>query len=525
MSAALVVGRVVLAGVFSVAGVAKLADLSGSRQALAGFGLPERLAGPAGLVLPVFELVVAVCLLVSALAWWGAVGAFALLVAFCGGIVVAMARGLQPDCHCFGQVHSARVGLGTLARNVLLAGMAGFVLVGGWRHAGLSATHWVTTVSAAVVVAVAAGLVVAGLVGFVAWFCLQLLRQNGRILQRLDAMEARLGSEQSLPASTLAASNGQAGVARPGLGVGERAPAFSLPDLTGEPVRLERLVAAGLPVLLVFSDPHCGPCTALLPELASWEAQHERRLTIALLSRRSDEENRLKMGELGLRHVLMQTEDEVAQAYQCYGTPGAVLVSAAGTIASPLAHGAEQIRALVEGSVDPLALIRVEAGGNGNGRSAPEPAPQALRGERAPEITLLDLDGNSVGLADRLGQPVVLLFWNPHCGFCERMLDDLKAFEVDPPEGAPELVVISTGTVEENRAQGLRSTVLLDHEFSTSATFGAGGTPMAVLIDAQGNVASPVAAGAEQVLTLASTPTSRASNGASPRRPRARSRL
>ena len=60
--------------------------MSASRQGLHEFGLSERLAGPVGIVLPVVELVVAVCLLVSALAWWGALAALALLVLFFGGM-------------------------------------------------------------------------------------------------------------------------------------------------------------------------------------------------------------------------------------------------------------------------------------------------------------------------------------------------------------------------------------------------------------------------------------------------------
>ncbi len=49
MDTALLLAKLVLAGVFGVAGLAKLADLPGSRQAVVGFGLPERLAPAAGL--------------------------------------------------------------------------------------------------------------------------------------------------------------------------------------------------------------------------------------------------------------------------------------------------------------------------------------------------------------------------------------------------------------------------------------------------------------------------------------------
>ena len=83
------------------------------------------------------------------------------------------------------------------------------------------------------------------------------------------------------------------------------------------------------------------------------------------------------------------------------------------------------------------------------------------------------------------------------------MLPDLKAWEAHPPEGAPQLLVVSTGSVEENRAQGLRSPVVLDQGFAVGNAFGADGTPMAVLVDAEGRIASGVAAGVPEVLALA----------------------
>jgi hypothetical protein len=65
-------------------------------------------------------------------------------------------------------------------------------------------------------------------------------------------------------------------------------------------------------------------------------------------------------------------------------------------------------------------------------------------------------------------------------------------------------VVVSTDSVESNQAMGLRSPVLLDKEgMSIGRLFGATGTPMAVLVDAEGKIASELAAGAPAVLALA----------------------
>src|SRR5450755_1312192 len=110
MDSILLILRLILAAVFLVAGLAKLADLTGSQRAVRDFGVPTRLAVPLGLLLPLAELVVAIALLPRGWAWWGAVGALALLLVFVVGISSNLARGRAPDCHCFGQLHSEPIG-------------------------------------------------------------------------------------------------------------------------------------------------------------------------------------------------------------------------------------------------------------------------------------------------------------------------------------------------------------------------------------------------------------------------------
>src|SRR5947209_15440906 len=107
MALVLLIVRLLLAAVFLVAGLAKMADLAGSRQALRDFGVPARLADPFGLLLPLAELAVAVALLPTISAWWGALGALVLLLLFVVGIGYNLVRGRHPECHCFGQLPSA----------------------------------------------------------------------------------------------------------------------------------------------------------------------------------------------------------------------------------------------------------------------------------------------------------------------------------------------------------------------------------------------------------------------------------
>src|SRR5437588_2733952 len=142
MDVVLLFARLLLAVVFVVAGLAKLADRAGSQQALLGFSVPARLVAPLSVLLPLAELAVAVALIPTASAWWGALGALALLLLFVAAIGYSLAHGRTPDCHCFGQLHSAPAGWATLVRNLILAAIAGFVVGPGRTNAGASAIGW-----------------------------------------------------------------------------------------------------------------------------------------------------------------------------------------------------------------------------------------------------------------------------------------------------------------------------------------------------------------------------------------------
>jgi hypothetical protein len=85
------------------------------------------------------------------------------------------------------------------------------------------------------------------------------------------------------------------------------------------------------------------------------------------------------------------------------------------------------------------------------------------------------------------------------------MLDDVKALETRVKTKGPRLVLVSTGTVDANRASGFRSTVLLDQSFAAGRALGVSGTPSALLVDGEGKIASGIAVGAPAVLELAAS--------------------
>jgi peroxiredoxin len=322
MDSFLVGVQLLLAVVFATAGAAKLFDQPGSREALRGFGVSERVAPAAGLLLPLAELATAVALVAHATARWGGVAALVLLLAFIVGIAGAIARGQAPDCHCFGQLHSAPAGRGTLARNAVLAVLAAVVAVAG---PGPPVDEWAAARSVAELVVVGLG-VVATVLGAV---CVRLWLDNRRL--RGDLARER-DATALLP---------------PGLPLGATAPGFALPAVTGETVSLDGLLARGRSVALLFVSPGCGPCSTLLPDLGRWQASLGNRLTMALVSSGSVEDNLQIADDHGLENLLLQEGSEVLEAYRVHSTPAAVMLTPEGRIATVAAEGPHTIEPLI----------------------------------------------------------------------------------------------------------------------------------------------------------------------------------
>jgi peroxiredoxin len=216
--------RLVLAGVFLVAAVSKLTDREASRKAIVGFGVSFRVAGVVGSGLMGCELAIATAVLLDASTTAGAAAALALLAIVSVAVGVSMFRGRRPECRCFGRLSRDRIGPSTLARNGLLASIAGYIAAGG--HASV----------------LFAGL---GLLCGAAWCALSSSRRR-----------ARRGAE---------------------------APGFSATDAAGADWTLRTLLGKRRPVLLVFSHPACGACQALRPDLHDWHARLGELLTVVVI--------------------------------------------------------------------------------------------------------------------------------------------------------------------------------------------------------------------------------------------------
>jgi hypothetical protein len=341
MGSLLIGARVLLLVVFATAGVAKLLDQSGTRNGLAGFGVPQRALAVGAVLLPLAELGTAVALVPPGSAQWGGVASLVLLLAFIAGIANAMRGGRAPDCHCFGQLHSAPAGRGTLIRNLALAAPAALVALEG---PGPSMSAWVGDRTAAELVAIAAVLA-AAVLGVLA---VRFFRESRTLRRALDDAHARLNA---LPL---------------GLPVGAVAPGFSLRRTHGEDVTLEALCARGRPVALIFVSPSCGSCQSVFAAAGRWQAALAGDLTVAIISDGEPAEN-LAIVKDSSADVLLQEDWEVAKAYRVPATPNALVVSPQRRIASALVSTEPAIEALIR------LTVRQEATGQFNGASAAQP--------------------------------------------------------------------------------------------------------------------------------------------------------
>jgi peroxiredoxin/uncharacterized membrane protein YphA (DoxX/SURF4 family) len=402
MDAGLLLARLLLAAVFAVAGVAKLADRPGTRQALLGFHVPEVLVPAGSFLLPLAELAVSLALLFTVSAWWGALGALALLLAFIVGIGISLARGEAPDCHCFGQIHSEPAGWSTILRNAVLLFIAGFVAWQGPGHVGPSTTDWMSRLTGGERVTLGTGLVLLATIATLGWFLFNLLRQIRRLVSRMESLESTIVSIAThgpeLPSEATPA-------------VLPVAPAFALPGLYGETVTLAYLLAPGKPLLLLFASADCGPCLTILTEAGRWQAENGARLTVVPIIQGTVEEARGKATQLALSNVLLHDPD-VAEAYGAQTTPSGVLVNVDGTIGSEVAVGPDAISALFVDadrssslSADAPALLATSEGGQSSASDgAAEPADTRL-------LDVLMRSGEFQTLQERTADPRLVDSW------------------------------------------------------------------------------------------------------------------
>jgi len=362
-----------------------------------------------------------------------------------------------------------------------------------------------------------------------AWLGYQLIRQNGRILLRLEAIDKRLSPR-----------GGDKPQKQRGLRIGTVAPDFELPDLTGERHKLSDL--RGKDLLIIFFNPKCGFCTKMADDLAALPLNVENGRAVPVVVTTGDREDNLQLvGRYGIRcPMLLQKEMEVASQFHAQGTPMGYRIDREGRIDSELTIGSEALLKLAEkapavgrgsppvgrGSPDPARMT--DRRSPGHSHEGAEHAPEngsadhgekdyrslaASRlnrkglkaGEAAPDFRLPRIDGGELSLADFRGRRLLLVFSDPHCGPCAELAPRLEEIHDERPDLS--VLVISRGDIEENRDKaselGLTFPIVLQQKWEVSLKYAMFATPIGYLIDEEGILASAVAVGIEPILALA----------------------
>ena len=312
-----------LASVLAVSGYAKARDPRSTRDALDALRVPAWVpADPAARVLPWAEIVLAAALLALPSPWSpvAAVAVLMLMLSYTAIIARALTFDEPVTCSCFGSIGRHDVDRLTLARNVLLALLAGaaawFALDGGSGPAviaDLDAQGW------SVLAAAAAAAVVAVLVAGVR-------TSSARTVGAGDG-ELLDYQRQIIPYGVVSFADGSIA---------------TLPELARTQARL-----------ILILNPSCGPCIRIGVKLDEWTARLAP--AVGVLAVYPDEESVRGMTNHAAELSAWEPDLNVRRVFDG-GTPTAVLLGADGLMAGGPVTGEDDVEALVADIVAEIAV-------------------------------------------------------------------------------------------------------------------------------------------------------------------------
>ena len=331
----------------------------------------------------------------------------------------------------------------------------------------------------------------------------QLMKQQGRILLRLDQLELQ-DSDVNRQAERAQAI------------VGTPFPSFELPSLSGKMTKLKDL--EGQRALLVYWNPECGFCDLLAPELAGLDTVfQEQNLQLLLLAYGDPESNRKLAVEHGLRcQILLLNDSHPLESFEILGTPAACLVDEQGKVVKPVAVGIDEVLALAREATsarlptDQAIKEKLERGRLPGERPLTESRIERhglKAGTTAPTFRLPDVHGRTVALEEYRGRPVLLVFSDPQCQPCDELAPRLARLHRGLDDSQLALIMVGRGDVEENchkvKRYGIKFPVVVQEKWKLSKQYGIFATPVGFLVGKDGVIAKDVAIGPDAILALA----------------------
>ncbi|HET9171191.1 MAG TPA: MauE/DoxX family redox-associated membrane protein [Actinospica sp.] len=326
--------RLLAAGLFLVAGCAKLLGRAETASAAEQLGLPRRAAALTAAALPGVELALAAGLIVGGTARPAAGAVLVLSLGFAALNVKARSRGHRPSCHCFGELLQLHAGYGIAVLDAVIAAVAALVLGFGPGSAVPAHGPW-------------GALLALGALGCAAApISARLLTAIRDLRRRCGNLEARL---RTLETAAGLGADGASPVGGPEAG----APAPDLDVLDAQALTRTLRPRASRDLLLLFLEPGCAPCERVLAEAGAWQRTARDRLTLWFVYGASAQAAARAAAEYGLDDVYAQSGRRAAESYRVPGTPSGVLIDADGRVAVPLVAGYGAVRDLVQGYLPP----------------------------------------------------------------------------------------------------------------------------------------------------------------------------
>ena len=319
----------------------------------------------------------------------------------------------------------------------------------------------------------------------------QVLKQQGRILHRLDELELKA-----------------AGVSAPAeLEIGTLVQNFQAPDVSGKNVSLSDF--RDRRVLLIYWNPECGFCDMLAAELAPLQTALKKNNTEVVLVTYGDVESNRKLAvEHGLDSTILLIESSPAkefivnELFKHRGTPSAYLLDEQKRV----------IQALAVGMDDILRIAREACDRQGSIRKLPLTESRIVRdglkaGTPAPAFRLPDIHGGTVSLDQFRGRKLLLVFSDPQCAPCDQLAPKLAELHRKHENNGLAVVMVGRGDPEQNKKKAVQHRiefpVLLQEKWKLSRQYGIFATPVAFLVGKDGVIARNVATGPDEIMTLA----------------------